>query len=493
VLTRSAPTARLLQACLRLSRGFSRKILNQVFIASLALLLSAQHRLGAAEQDAIDASLNEHVIYVTGDSTRRAMLQVTTFYPDGDGPFPLAVINHSKAIGEPKNEPRYRSIFLSRYFLSRGYAVALPMMRGFAGSGGVFHINKCDLEGFGLAEAADIATVIKHMTNQPHIDGNRIVVIGVGLGGWNTLALGVHGSAGAKGLITFSAGVREPGCDRWEENLITAAGDYGARSRLPSLWFCGEDDDVVTAPTRRVMYQRYTEAGGQAEFISYDHFKWADHNIIGSQEGYSIWIPKVDAFLTELGLPGKEIAARYLPAPFPPATNYAALDDVDAIPNATDKTKQAYREFLTKPFPRVFVITPNGGCGSFDGGVDPLTRALEAFRSRGAEGRVYAVDDRVVWVAPMRTPPATQFTSIDNVDAIPYLNATGRKGYQFFLTLPKPRAFVIAPDGGWAFSSKGFDPLAKALQICGRSHQNCRPYAVDDHVVWTEDRPANKQ
>jgi hypothetical protein len=301
------------------------------------LSFSMQPRLHAADQDAIDPSLNEHVIYVASDPAHRAMLQVTTFYPDGDGPFPLAIMNHSKAVGDPKNEPRYRSIFLSRYFLSRGYAVALPMMRGFAGSGGVFHINKCDLEGFGLADAADIA------------------------------------------------------------------------------------------------------------------------------------------------------------ASFPPATNYAALDDVDAVPNATDKTKQAYREFLTKPFPRVFVITPNGGCGSFEGGFDPLTRALEAFRSRGAEGRVYAVDDRVVWTAPARTPAATQFAPIDNVEAVPYLNATGRKGYEFFLALPKPRAFVIAPDGGWAVSSKGFDPLTKALRICSRNHQNCRPYAVDDHVVWTEDQPARKQ
>lgn len=92
----------------------------------------------------------------------------------------------------------------------------------------------------------------------------------------------------------------------------------------------------------------------------------------------------------------------------------------------------------------------------------------------------------------MRTPPATKFAAIDNVDAIPYLHAMGRKGYQFFLTLPKPRAFVIAPDGGWAYSSKGFDPLAKALQICGRNHQNSRPYAVDDNVVWTEERPVGQ-
>jgi len=314
------------------------RIVTLVVIVSAALQLMGE-RLDAAVQNASDASLNEHTIYVTGDPAHPALLQVTMFYPDGASPFPLAIINHSKALGDPKNEPPYRSIFLSRYFLSRGYAVALPMMRGFAGSGGVFRVNKCDLAGFGLTEAADIAAVVKYMSGQVHIDGSRAIVVGVGLGGWNTLALGVRGCPGVKGLITFSAGIREPACATWEENLIAASGDYGARSRLLTLWFCGEDDDVVTAPTQRLMYQRYTEAGGKAEFVSYGSFKWADHNIIGSQEGYPIWMPKVDAFLTELGLPGRELESRYLPAELPPATNFARIDDVNAIPNATDKTK----------------------------------------------------------------------------------------------------------------------------------------------------------
>jgi hypothetical protein len=262
---------------------------------------------------------------------------------------------------------------------------------------------------------------------------------------------------------------------------------------LPSLWFCGEDDDVVTAPTQRVMYRRYTEAGGKAEFVSYGHFKWADHNIIGSQEGYPVWIPKVDAFLTELGLPANQLEPRYLPAELPPSSNFARIDDVDAIPNATDKTKSMYREFLTKPFPRVFVIAADGGAGSFEGGFDPLTRALKEFQESKVEGRVYAVDDRVVWVPPKPAPAATHFASLNDVNAVPYLNAAGRKGYEAFLNLPKPRAFVVAPDGGWAIAAKGFDPLTRALENLGKKHSNCRAYAVDDNVVWTEDQPANKQ
>lgn len=452
-----------------------------------AILLVLTFQIKAAEPDTIDSTLNEHVVYAMGDPAHPAMLQITTLYPDGSGPFPLAILNHGKAIGEAKNEPRYRGAYLARYFLSRGYAVALPMLHGFAGSGGVFHYKRCDFEGLGLSEADDIVAVIHYMSRQPHIDGTRVVVGGEGLGGWDTLALGVRGCPGVKGLLNFAGGARDRDCPTWEENLATAAGDYGAKSRMPSLWFYGDNDKGFPVPVWRAMYQRYTDAGGKAELVAYGNFMADAHTLWGSLEGFPIWIPKVDAFLAELGLPDKELEARYLPAPFPPASNFAALDDVDAIPQATSKTKEVYRQFLTKPFPRVFVITPGGGCGSFESGFDPLTHALETFQKLGKDVRVYAVDDRVVWVPAMQPPPPTQFAAIDDVDAVPYLNAPGQRGYIQFLNLPKPRAFVIAPDGGWAFSAKGFDPLAKALQICGKNHPNARAYAVDDHVVWPKD------
>ena len=191
--------------CLKGNPCFIRRPLLGALLAELILFFFPLLGIKAAPEETIDPSLDERVIYVMGDPAHPAMLQVTTFYPDGSGPFPLAVINHSKAVGDSKNEPRYRSIFLSRYFLSRGYAVALPMMRGFAGSGGVFHFNRCDLEGLGLIAAADILEVIKVLSQQPHIDGSRVIVIGAGLGGWNTLATGTNSFPGIKALLIFSA------------------------------------------------------------------------------------------------------------------------------------------------------------------------------------------------------------------------------------------------------------------------------------------------
>jgi hypothetical protein len=136
--------------------------------------------------------------------------------------------------------------------------------------------------------------------------------------------------------------------------------------------------------------------------------------------------------------------------------------------------------------PRVFAIATNGSSIVTEGGYDPLERAQVICKQHNLHCQVYAVDDRVVWPKPLPVPPATKFARLEDVEAVPYLGATNRQGYQSFLTLPKPRAFVIAPDGAWAFSSRDFDVLAGALRSCAEKHKDCKPCAVDDQVVWPE-------
>ncbi len=75
-----------------------------------------------------------------------------------------------------------------------------------------------------------------------------------------------------------------------------------------------------------------------------------------------------------------------------------------------------------------------------------------------------------------------------DVQAVPHLDERGRAGYRAFLAAASPRAFVIAPGGGWAW--RGEMPtsdmaLEAALQDCQRhTEQRCVPYAVDDAVVF---------
>jgi hypothetical protein len=83
-------------------------------------------------------------------------------------------------------------------------------------------------------------------------------------------------------------------------------------------------------------------------------------------------------------------------------------------------------------------------------------------------------------------PPASAFAALDDVQAVP-LSDAGKDRYRHFLTLDKPRAFVIYEDGNWRFWSKDPEAMTKALDDCARRGKRCWLYAVDDRVVWTAD------
>lgn len=83
---------------------------------------------------------------------------------------------------------------------------------------------------------------------------------------------------------------------------------------------------------------------------------------------------------------------------------------------------------------------------------------------------------------------ATSAANLRDIQAVPHLDERGRAGYQDFLAAPSPRAFVIAPGGGWAWRAEmptSDMALEAALQDCQRhTEQRCVPYALDDAVVF---------
>lgn len=466
--------------------------LRHLTVAYFFALLSATGSAVAAG-DASDATampnapMNEQVLSIPGDPERPVMLQVTVFMPNGPGPFPLAVLNHGATAGtRPELQPRYRLSYSADYFLSRGYAVVMPMMRGFAGSGGKVEVHGCDLGAAGINDAKDIRAVISTMATWPKIDASRIVVSGQSFGGWNTLAFGTLHYPNVKGLINFAGGVIASSCASSEMSLPMAAGRYGARTDIPSLWFYGDNDKLFSIETWRTMHDYYIAAGGKAELVAYGKFMENSHIMLNYPEAFRIWVPKVDAFLIKVGLPGRLVYPEYMPTDFPPPTHYAAIDDVNAIPYLNDRGREFYQRFLAKPMPRVFVIAKNGVASAQDGGFDPINLALSHCQPQGKDCQLYAIDNEVVWVRPTPAPPLTHFASLGDQTAIPYLNDGGRQGYLKFLTLKKPRAFAIAPNGSWSGASRGDDPLAQALTLCAKANQGCQLYAVDDAVVWPE-------
>lgn len=377
----------------------------------LAHILSSRLRQAAAAfglgalavcAQAFAATLPESVVMVPKKGGLfTTELETTLYVPEGAGPFPIAVINHGKANGNPRFQARYRPLGAVRFFMARGYAVVVPMRQGFSKSTGSYIGGGCNIESNGREQAGDVAAVLDYASAQPWADKSRIVVVGQSHGGWTTLAFGTLHYPGVKGLIDFAGGLRQEECVGWQNGLIGAAGTYGKETRTPSLWFYGDNDSYFPPFTWKGMHESYVAAGGQARLVAFGTFGGDSHAMFGSPAGAPIWQPEVANFLREIGLPDQPLTefARYAVAATPLASGFAPLDAIDRLPDQSAASLNGYRVFLTKASPRAFAVNAQGGWGSAWGGDDPMGRAMESCKKKTTAGecQLYAVDDEVVW------------------------------------------------------------------------------------------------
>ena len=263
--------------------------------------------LGAAAQTAeLDASLHETVQMIAKKGGLFSFdLETTVYKPEGDGPFPIVLINHGKASGDPRFQGRYRPAGAARYFLQRGYAVLVPMRQGFSKSTGSYIGGGCNVESNGRVQAEDVKAVLDYAATQPWADKERIVVVGQSHGGWTTLAFGTQNYPGVKGLVNFAGGLRQEQCPNWKESLASGAASYARETKVPSLWFYGDNDSYFDPDTFKPMLEKYAAAGGNARMIAFGKFGSDAHSMFGSRAGAPIWQPEVTRFLAGLGMPSQ--------------------------------------------------------------------------------------------------------------------------------------------------------------------------------------------
>lgn len=379
----------------------SGRFIPRHWLAALALLAAGAAFAQAPE---LDAGLNESVRMVPKKVGPFTIELETTFYkPDGDGPFPVVVINHGKAMGDPRFQQRYRPASAARYFLQRGYAVVVPMRTGFSKSGGSYNGVQCNVESNGKVQAEDVKATLDYVTAQPWADRERLLVVGQSHGGWTTLAFGTMNYPGVKGLVNFAGGLRQEQRTSWKSGLAAGAGNYGAQTRLPSIWFYGDNDSFFAPDTFRPMVENYRAAGGNAQLVAFGTFGSDAHGLFGSRAGGRVWQPELTRFLAAVGLPHEVQAAqlKFGGAPAmepPPRSDFAALEDEAKVPFVRDNGRAGYKVFLEKALPRAFAVGPTASWGWAAGGDDPLQRALDnCNRSGKGACRLYAVDDYVVW------------------------------------------------------------------------------------------------
>jgi dienelactone hydrolase len=376
------------------------KILSSVIALTLSAFAHAQ-----TPQLPLDSSINESIVFVKNDKLFPVDLEVTLYKPDGAGPFPVLVINHGKAAMNNRLQPRSRYATVAREFLRRGYAVVIPMRQGFSNSGGAAVGEGCNITGNGEAQATDLISITRWIKAQAWADGERMLMMGQSHGGLATLAYAQSPDPGYKLFVNFAGGLMwTSGSCQWQENLRKAFASYGERTKAPSIWFYGENDSLFPPSVVQPAYQAYVAAGGKAELVAYGAFQADAHGMFGSIDGLSIWLDKVHAKMQANGLPTEVTHAKFASASkmrAPAATDFAKVDDVQAVPCKSDNCRSGYTAFLTKNKPRAFATNGKGPWTWANAGEDPLRRALESCNLQAKEDtcKLYAVDDNVVWNA----------------------------------------------------------------------------------------------
>ena len=135
--------------------------------------------LSIASGSAPAADMRDEIVQVPMKGWMFTVNLTTRIYaPPGDGPFPLVVINHGKAEGNPseqKDDPYY---FQAIEFVRRGYAVVVPTREGFGSSGGVYFKSNCNVANGARHWADSIQAAIDYARTLPYVDSTHIVVIG---------------------------------------------------------------------------------------------------------------------------------------------------------------------------------------------------------------------------------------------------------------------------------------------------------------------------
>lgn len=158
-------------------------------------------------------------------------LETVIYKPPGDGPFPLAVINHgSTGYGDNPAAFKYTvtNDWLADILVERGWLVAFPQRRGRGGSGGVYDEGfttdrthyTCDayrtLRGADRA-LDDISAVVDELRKRPDVEEGPILISGVSRGGILSVAWAGRNPDQTQGVVNFVGGWLGEGCGDAEE------------------------------------------------------------------------------------------------------------------------------------------------------------------------------------------------------------------------------------------------------------------------------------
>lgn len=235
---------------------------------------------------------------------------ITQFKPDGDGPFPILILNHGRSATNRAASPRFRFTQQARYFVKRGFAVFVPTRIGYGEKGTTpdpEESGSCNNKNYApMADAAskEILAVLEYAKTQAYVDASRVLIVGQSVGGYSTVAVAAKNPSGLVAAINFAGGsggnpAERPGEPCQAYKLEKMYGEFGAGVKVPMLWIYTENDQYFAPKHSQEWHAAFVKAGGRAEFKLLPPFAKDGHTLFAS--GGKIWEPLVSEFLEANG------------------------------------------------------------------------------------------------------------------------------------------------------------------------------------------------
>ncbi|GAA3845135.1 alpha/beta hydrolase [[Pseudomonas] carboxydohydrogena] len=200
------------------------------------------------------------------------------FRPQGEGPFPVAIIAHASVENEIQRaqmtQPEYAHLALA--LVARGFAVLVPQRPGHGATGGPY------LEGQGGCDAPDypraaqttgreIGMALDFLRTQPFARKDGSVIAGHSAGGFGALALAQRDPREISAIIVFAPGRGghahgHAGDVCAPEKLIVASGALGQNARVPVTWLVADNDSYFSPALSKHMADAFRAGGDRVTF-----------------------------------------------------------------------------------------------------------------------------------------------------------------------------------------------------------------------------------
>jgi dienelactone hydrolase len=243
----------------------------------------------------------------------RYTLAVTILRPRGDGPFGAIILNHGVPATAAARGTESPALFLhtASAFAQRGYAVFMPMRRGFGATGGRFaeDTGSCsnpDFHGGERAAAADVLAAYDFARSLPYTDRSRVILAGQSAGGVASLYAAAQRPEGLAAVLAFAAGrgadPLHPGVPCAAERLAAVFEYVGRGIQAPVLLHYAENDRSFGPATSQLWFGRLKAGGARAEYLLQPPFERDGHYVFSDPEGVRVWLPAVERFLERYGI-----------------------------------------------------------------------------------------------------------------------------------------------------------------------------------------------